>query len=124
MAGLVIMARAIFTRFAWPPEMPRLSALPITVFAQPLSASLPMTSSTRKSFSSAVYVVGRGIFESCDLLCKENFFIKYKDSKKIIINPKINNSKEIILNSIKGNNIRIEIKDPKVPDGKTLIYPE
>ena len=64
------------------------------------------------------------IFESCDLLFKENFFIKYKDRKKIIINPKINNSKEIILNSIKGNNIRIEIKDPKVPDGKILMYPE
>ena len=64
------------------------------------------------------------IFESCDLFFKENFFIKYKDSKKITINPKINNSKEIILNSIKGNKISIEIKDPKVPDGKTLIYPE
>ena len=64
------------------------------------------------------------IFESCDLLFKENFFIKYKDSKKITINPKINNSKEIILNSIKGKSIKIDMKDPKVPDGRVFIYPE
>ena len=64
------------------------------------------------------------IFESCDLLFKENFFIKYKDSKKITINPKINNSKEIILNFIKGNRIIIEMKEPNVPDGMIFIYPE
>ena len=51
---------------------------------------------------------------------KENALIKYKDNKKIIINPKINNSNEIILNSINGNSIKIDMKDPKVPDGKIL----
>ena len=50
--------------------------------------------------------------------------IKYKDSKKIIINPITNNSKEIILNLISGNSIKIEIKEPKVPEGILLIYPE
>ena len=55
---------------------------------------------------------------------EENALIKYKDNKKIIINPKINNSNEIILNSIKGNSIKIDMKDPKVPDGKIFIYPE
>ena len=55
---------------------------------------------------------------------EENALIKYKDSKKIIINPKINNSNEIILNAIKGNSIKIDMKDPKVPDGKVLMYPE
>ena len=64
------------------------------------------------------------IFESCDWVYKENFFIKYKESKKIIIKPKINNPKEKILNSIRGNNIKIEMKEPKVPDGKFFIYPE
>ena len=55
---------------------------------------------------------------------EENALIKYKDNKRIIINPKINNSNEIILNSIKGNSIKIDMKDPKVPDGKIFIYPE
>ena len=40
------------------------------------------------------------------------------------MNPKINNSKEIILNIIKGNRIIIETKEPKVPDGMVFIYPE
>ena len=64
------------------------------------------------------------IFESCDWVYEENALIKYKDSKKITINPKINNSKEIILNSIKGKSIKIDMKDPKVPDGKVFMYPE
>ena len=55
---------------------------------------------------------------------EENALIKYKDNKKIIINPKINNSNEIKLNSIKGNSIKIDMKDAKVPDGKIFIYPE
>tara|TARA_B100000900_G_C19965316_1_gene467502 strand:+ start:44 stop:217 length:174 start_codon:yes stop_codon:yes gene_type:complete len=55
---------------------------------------------------------------------EENFFIKNSDSKKIIINPKINNPKEMTLNFINGKSIKIDIKEPKVPDGKVLIYPE
>ena len=63
-------------------------------------------------------------FESCDWVYEENSLIKYSDRKKIIINPKINNSKEMTLNFINGNSIKIEIKEPKVPDGKVFIYPE
>tara|TARA_B100000242_G_C42589540_1_gene278869 strand:- start:51 stop:224 length:174 start_codon:yes stop_codon:yes gene_type:complete len=55
---------------------------------------------------------------------EENSLIKYKDNKKIIMNPKINNSKEIISNIIKGSRIIIETKEPNVPDGMVFIYPE
>ena len=42
---------------------------------------------------------------------------------KIKINPKINISKEKMLNCIIGNRIKIEIKEPKVPEGNLFIYP-
>ena len=63
------------------------------------------------------------IFESCDCVCEENLLIKNNDSKKINIKTATNVSKEIILYSIIGNKITIDIKDEKVPGGINLIYP-
>mmetsp|Transcript_132996 Transcript_132996/g.323256 ORF Transcript_132996/g.323256 Transcript_132996/m.323256 type:complete len:144 (-) Transcript_132996:366-797(-) len=64
--GRVISASAMFTRFAWPPEMPRCSWLPMTVLRHFCRRSNSMTSShlcrfsalltLRGSFSSAVYI--------------------------------------------------------------------
>mmetsp|Transcript_8433 Transcript_8433/g.22929 ORF Transcript_8433/g.22929 Transcript_8433/m.22929 type:complete len:144 (+) Transcript_8433:1211-1642(+) len=64
--GRVMRASAMFTRFAWPPEMPRTNWLPMTVLRHFCKRSSSMISSTRcclssrlrlrDSFSSAVYM--------------------------------------------------------------------
>mmetsp|Transcript_15167 Transcript_15167/g.39030 ORF Transcript_15167/g.39030 Transcript_15167/m.39030 type:complete len:144 (+) Transcript_15167:1359-1790(+) len=56
--GRVMRASAMFTRLAWPPEMPRISWLPMTVPRHFSRRSRRMTSSTRCCFSSLVTVVG------------------------------------------------------------------
>mmetsp|Transcript_60763 Transcript_60763/g.171920 ORF Transcript_60763/g.171920 Transcript_60763/m.171920 type:complete len:144 (-) Transcript_60763:21-452(-) len=49
--GCVMSAKAILTRLACPPEMPRSRALPMTVERHLSSRNLKMTSSTRFFFS-------------------------------------------------------------------------
>mmetsp|Transcript_90016 Transcript_90016/g.280162 ORF Transcript_90016/g.280162 Transcript_90016/m.280162 type:complete len:144 (-) Transcript_90016:412-843(-) len=50
--GRVTSASATFTRFAWPPEMPRRSWLPMTVLRHFSRRKISITSSTRWRFPS------------------------------------------------------------------------
>mmetsp|Transcript_29132 Transcript_29132/g.71545 ORF Transcript_29132/g.71545 Transcript_29132/m.71545 type:complete len:120 (+) Transcript_29132:1810-2169(+) len=56
--GRWMSASAMLTRFACPPEMPRISTFPITVLRHVSSPSVPMTSSTRARRCSEVHVIG------------------------------------------------------------------
>mmetsp|Transcript_34054 Transcript_34054/g.90281 ORF Transcript_34054/g.90281 Transcript_34054/m.90281 type:complete len:144 (+) Transcript_34054:1150-1581(+) len=60
--GRVMRASAMFTRLAWPPEMPRRSWLPMTVRRHFSRRSSRMTSSTRCCFSARG--TDRGSFSS------------------------------------------------------------
>ena len=57
-AGFVISARAMLTRFACPPETPRISTPPMTVFSQLSSPSAAITSATRPAFLAMLRLVG------------------------------------------------------------------
>mmetsp|Transcript_18103 Transcript_18103/g.40976 ORF Transcript_18103/g.40976 Transcript_18103/m.40976 type:complete len:144 (+) Transcript_18103:116-547(+) len=56
--GRVMSANAMFTRFAWPPEMPRCSWLPMTVLRHLSRRNFAMTSSTRCCFSARLSLAG------------------------------------------------------------------
>jgi hypothetical protein len=59
--GLVMMAMPMFTRFAWPPEMPLVNGLPILTSRHDVSASTSSTSSTAAFLLVSDSLMGRFI---------------------------------------------------------------